>query len=208
MSVEILTKARQVADYVAARRWFASIEPRRISPVSTNIAAVLFDAVFQAGLNYRTVVLPRVRSIEQRFPNLTCLSDLAQIIDSPEFSTALNWRHEEKPKRLRCLVCFLRTQGLETVSDLREWLANKANRTALLNLRGIGNKTVDYLARLTGFATIAVDRHVRRLLQLVGIVSQSYAEAKRVIEFAADLLNIDRWSFDKLIWEQFSTAVR
>lgn len=206
MSVEILTKARRVADYVAAQHWATSIHPRHGSPVSTNIAALLFDAVFQAGLNYRHVVLPRVQSIEGRFPNLTRLSDFAQVIDSPEFSTALNWRHEEKPKRLRCLVCFLRTQGLETVSDLREWLASKANRAALLKLRGIGDKTVDYLARLTGIATVAVDRHVRRLLQLVGVVSRSYSEAKRVVEFAADLLKIDRWAFDKLIWDQLSTA--
>jgi len=206
MSFDILAKARRVADYVAAHRWAATIGPRRISPVSTNIAAVLFDAVFQAGLNYRHVVLPRVQRIEARFPNLTRLSDFAQIINSPEFSAALNWRHEEKPERLRCLVCFLRTRGLETVSDLRAWLSRKTNRAALLSLRGIGDKTVDYLARLTGIAVVAVDRHVRRLLQLAGIVSRSYSEAKRVIEFAADLLRIDRWTFDKLIWEQLSTA--
>jgi hypothetical protein len=208
MSVEILTKARRVADYVAAQHWATSIGPRRTSPVSRNIAAVLFDAVFQAGLNYRHVVLPRVRSIEAQFPNLTRLSDFAQIIDSPEFSAALSWRHEEKPTRLRCLVCFLRTRGVETVSDLRHWLSYRANREALLKLRGIGDKTVDYLARLTGIATVAVDRHVRRLLQLVGIVSRSYSEAKRVVEFAADLLRIDRWTFDKLIWEQLSAVGR
>lgn len=206
MTVEILTKARRVADYVAAHRWATSGERRPIFPVSMNIAAVLFDAVFQAGLNYRHVVLPRVRAIEERFPNLTRLSGFAQIIDSPEFSAALSWRHEEKPKRLRCLVCFLRTRGIETVSDLREWLGNRVNRAALLKLRGIGDKTVDYLARLTGIATVAVDRHVRRLLQLVGIVSRSYSEAKRIIEFAADLLRIDRGTFDKLIWEELSAV--
>ena len=68
-------------------------------------------------------------------------------------------------------------------------------------MRGIGHKTVDYLSKLLGLSTIAVDRHATRLLRNAGVVSHGYLEAKRILEFAADLLRINRWAFDRLMWQ-------
>lgn len=204
--MEILQKARLLADYVEARWSFISGSGGPKGPVSENMGAILVDAVFQAGLNYRTVVLPRVRAVVAAFPALATLGDLEAALDDPRFHTALNWRHPEKPGRLRELTQFLRVQGLETIGDIQVWLGGSANRGLLLSVRGVGPKTVDYLSRLLGIDTIAVDRHARRLLRQAGILSRSYAEAKRIIEFAADLLRISRWSFDKLIWDAMTAS--
>lgn len=204
--MEILIKSRRVAEYVSSNWQLQLAASAAPAPVSVNIAAILVDAVFQSGLNYRTVVFPRVLAVARAFPGMTSISALRTVLRSRDFLTAIAWRHAEKPKRLRDLVSFLFQQGLETVSDLRCWLSTMRNRDLLRSVRGIGFKTVDYLARLVGLSAIAVDRHARRLLHEAGIESRDYADAKRILEFAADLLQIDRWAFDRLMWAELSKA--
>lgn len=204
--MEILIKSRRVADYVSSKWQLQRAAGVAPAPVSENIGAILVDAVFQAGLNYRTVVFPRVLAVARAFPRMTSISALRTALESRDFSAAIAWRHAEKPKRLRELVYFLFRQGLETVYDLRRWLSTVRNRDLLRSVRGIGFKTVDYLSRLVGLSAIAVDRHAQRLLHEVGIESRGYVDAKRILEFAADLLQIDRWAFDKLMWEELSSA--
>jgi len=206
--METLIKARQVANYVRLK-WQI---PRRkrsafaLGPVSENIAAILVDAIFQAGLNYRNVVFPRVCAVASSFPRMNSLGALEAVLSTETFISALSWNHPEKPQRLRSLISFFRSRGLDTISHIREWLCNSHNREQLLTLRGIGHKTVDYLSRLVGLATIAVDRHAHRLLKEVGIVSHRYEEAKRILEFAADLLRMNRAAFDHMMWETLSTS--
>lgn len=202
--MDTLAKARIVADYVSATWILEQIPVVNPRPVSENVGAILVDAVFQAGLNYRTVVLPRVRAVASSFPNLTTLDGLERAIETQSFSQALAWKHPEKPDRLRKLVGFLRARGVNTIAQLRKWISNSGNRSALLAVRGVGYKTVDYLCRLVGVAAIAVDRHAQKLLRLAGVEARTYLDARRILEFAADLLEVDRWTFDRLMWQSMS----
>lgn len=202
--MDTLLKARLVADYVAARWQLPKRAMERPTPVSENLAAILVDAIFQAGLNYRTVVLPRVRAIARAFPKQHSLRVLEEALQTEAFAAALAWPHPEKPQRLRALVAFLLGQGLDSMDELRRWLAMAEHRAALLSVRGVGHKTVDYLSKLVGLPAIAVDRHAQRLLREAGIVSRGYEEARRILEFAADLLQISRWTFDRLMWQTLS----
>jgi hypothetical protein len=204
--MEILRQARILADYVAGHWPLPTHMLHTVRPVSDNIGAVLVDTVFQAGLNYRSVVLPRVRAIEARFPDLRTLVQLERSLDSLEFMNVLRWNHPEKPRRLRRVVRFLRGQCLNTLEDIRCWIRRPSSCAAILKVKGVGPKTVDYLKKLLGIQVVAVDRHAFRLLRSLGINTRTYFEAKRVMEFAADLLNISRWAFDKLIWETLSVS--
>jgi hypothetical protein len=204
VDMDTLIKARLVANYVSAN-WTLETVPEVVEqPVSENIAAILVDTVFQAGLNYRTVVLPRVRAIASAFPKLTTLDEMDRAMHMPAFSAALSWSHAEKPSRLRHVVGFLRLHSVSTLADLRSWLHVSKNRVALLTVRGIGHKSVDYLCRLLGIPAIAVDRHAQKLLQLAGVAAPKYLEARRVLEFAADLLLINRGVFDRVMWQRMS----
>lgn len=205
--MDVLRKARMLADYVASR-WSLILGDEHSGPLCDNIGAVLVDAVFQAGLNYRNVVLPRVRAVARLYPHLDSLRDFEIHLQSRELALALNWSHHEKPRRLRELVGFLRSSGIETISDMERWIRVPANRPSLLAIKGVGPKTVDYLARLLGMETVAVDRHAFRLLRNIGIASRSYDDAKRVIEFAADLLKVSRWTFDRILWRALSGEAR
>lgn len=176
-------------------------------PVSENIAAILVDATFQAGLNYRSVVLPRVRAVALAFPKMNSLNALEKALDTREFSSALAWSHPEKPRRLREIVTFFRKNGLNTISELTTWISVESNRLSLRKIRGIGPKTIDYLSKLLGLPVIAVDRHAHHLLRKAGVVNRVYGEAKRILEFAADLLNISRSTFDRLMWQTMSASI-
>jgi hypothetical protein len=199
-----LVKARRVADYVAANWTIVAVARIQPTPASWNIAAILVDTIFQAGLNYRTVVLPRVKAVTSAFPSAASLAEFERAMRTQAFAAALAWSHPEKPKRLRQLVSFLRLQGVDTLSELRAWVSTSRNRAALLTVRGVGYKTVDYLCRLLGIPAIAVDRHAQELLRLAGVGEHGYLEARRILEFAADLLRLNRWTFDRVMWQTMS----
>jgi hypothetical protein len=99
--MEILVKARKVADYILSNWAIASHDAFTPAPVSMNMGAILVDAIFQAGMNYQTVVLPRVRAVASAFPDLRTVGDVDRAIRAKLFSSALNWSHHEKPSRLR-----------------------------------------------------------------------------------------------------------
>ena len=204
--MQILIKARCVADYVANNWQISHAQTKETVPVSENLGAIMVDAVFQAGLNYRTVVFPRVEAVARAFPGLRSLEEVDGVMRTPAFLAALNWGHPEKPRRLWALVAFLRSRGLETIEDMRRWLAVASHRASVLALRGVGPKTVDYLAKLVGLSVVAVDRHALRLLRVAGISECEYGEARRILEFAADLLGVKRGIFDQLMWEMLSVA--
>lgn len=176
------------------------------APISDNLGAIFVDAVFQAGVNYRTVVLPRVRAVMTAFPDLRTVTDVEKAIPSKAFTSALAWNHQEKPSRLQSLVRFFLKRNVETLLDLQRWMRRSENRHELKSVRGIGAKTIDYLAKLIGLPAIAVDRHANRLLRAAGIIPRTYEEARRVLEFAADLLQISRWNFDRLMFQTMSAA--
>jgi endonuclease III len=67
-------------------------------------------------------------------------------------------------------------------------------------VRGVGPKTVDYMACLVGVDCIAVDRHIRGFAELAGLEDDSYDYLREVFGFAADLLSISRREFDASIW--------
>lgn len=202
--MDTLLKARLVADFVQLNWLIPDRLTEQVRPVSENVAAILVDAVFQAGLNYRTVVFPRVCSMAQAFPRLNSLTEFQTRIGGKDFNSAISWNHPEKPRRLKELVAFFRRNGLETIDDIRNWLQWSANRRVLMSLKGIGPKTVDYLSRLVGLPSIAVDRHAERLFREVGIRTRCYEEARRILEFAADLLQMGRSIFDQLMWTSLS----
>lgn len=202
--MDTLIKARLVADYVASHWTIEAVAQDSPRPASRNIAAIMVDTVFQAGLNYRTVVLPRVIAVASAFPRTDSLDELQQAMETPAFTAALAWSHPEKPARLRQLVTFFRTRGVNSFNQLCAWMSASRNRGALLAVRGIGHKTIDYLCRLLGIPAIAVDRHAQKLLRLAGVVAHDYLEARRILEFAADLLLLNRWVFDRIMWQTMS----
>ena len=70
--------------------------------------------------------------------------------------------------------------------------------------KGIGYKSVDYLLKLIGEDTVAVDRHLIKFVEEAEITAKGYYDIKRIVQFSADFLNIKRCVLDYSIWSYMS----
>jgi hypothetical protein len=195
---DALSAARCVADHAVRVGLLASRLSYR--PVYDHIGAVLADSVLQAGLNYSKVVKPRIASILEMFPHAATVNALIEVIEiegSPKF---LQWEHCEKISRFDNLVTFVAECEIESTDELRIALQDICFRADIQRLRGVGPKTVDYMACLVGVDCIAVDRHIRSFAEFAGLDNYGYDYLHNVFSFAADLLSIPRRDFDASIW--------
>ncbi len=164
------------------------------------MGAVLADSVLQAGLNYARVVKPRIASILRTFPHASTVNVLIEVIETEGSPKFLQWEHGEKISRFDSLVAFVADAEIENTFELGEALRDDNFRSNIQRLRGVGPKTVDYMACLVGADCIAVDRHIRGFAEFAGLENGSYEYLRDVFSFAADLLSVSRREFDASIW--------
>jgi hypothetical protein len=197
--LEILASARQIATHAESMGIVVHATPVR--PAIDHIGAALADCILQAGLNYRTVVRPRVERIQTVYPLAASLSGVKAIIDSGQITDFLCWHHHSKLSRFMGLVGLLCGDDVEKVSDLRDWLMHTSARDRMMSLHGVGPKTFDYLCCLVGIDRIAVDRHVISFASEAGVAAGRYDDLQAVVSYAADLLGMPRRDFDAWIWK-------
>lgn len=205
-AVEVLLVARRIANH--AKDEGALSEKKNSRDICEHLGAVLADSVLQAGLNYMTVVRPRVLSILRTHPNCDTVSSLASLIQNGGTGAFLNWRHYEKMNRFEALVDFLKEWGVEDVQDLRESLSCTKFCDLIQTVNGIGPKTVDYMACLIGIDSIAVDRHVRAFAKTVGVTNDDYHFLRESFCCAADLLSLPRREFDAWLWRRAAKSTQ
>ncbi|NIG14196.1 hypothetical protein [Pantoea sp. Cy-640] len=196
---DIIGFARKIAER-AKDVGIINNELKKKRRVHTHIGVVVADAALQAGLNYTNIVKPRLERIYESFPECYKLSNVYSIIQEGRTSKFLNWNHHVKVERFENLVIFLLSYNIEYVEDLYRALEDIEFKKRLLDIHGVGPKTVDYLACLVGIDSIAVDRHIKNFATQAGLHIESYDLIKNIFCYAADLLNIPRRDFDYLIW--------
>ncbi len=190
--------ARRLAAFAASLPGFR-IE-RTTSPTYNHMGAVLSDSVLQSGLNYRTVVEPRVVHILTQHPEASTTPVFLELLERYGAKQVLQWRHDEKPRRLCDLTAFFVNHEVYTERTLRHWLSDPANCTRLREVKGVGEKTVDYMKKLVGLESVAVDRHIRRFIRDAGLPCDDYAEIQAVVERAAMLLGTTCSGLDRAMW--------
>lgn len=203
-AMAVLLAARSIADH--ARDEGALVGKHAPRATCSHLGAVLADSVLQAGLNYATVVRPRVLKILRTHSDLDTVSALRALIERQETGEFLSWRHHEKVARFESLVDFLYSWGVEDAHDLRERLGAEMFREAMQALHGIGPKTIDYMACLVGIESIAVDRHVRTFARRVGVENDDYYFLRKSFCCAADLLALSRREFDAWLWRRAAVS--
>ena len=204
--IDTLLAARQVANFASEQGAHHLASKRRAA--YTHIGAVLADSVLQAGLNYNSVVRPRVQRIISTYPDADSVVHLITLVQSERTCELLDWRHPVKQKRFEDVVMFCNDNNIDDVDDLRSHLMTDDFCSEIQNINGVGPKTVDYMACLVGIDTVAVDRHIRNFAATVGVVQTDYAFLKKAFCFAADLLSISRRDFDAWIWFRESNLTK
>ena len=165
-----------------------------------SIGATITDSILQAGLNYQHVVYPRILKLLTEFPDYKTTCDFIILMQTIPLKKLINWKNEEKLKRIQNLSWFLYNNGIENEEQLAAWLNTCENIEQLRQINGIGPKTIDYLKMLSGIQAIAIDRHLFSFLELAGILSHTYGEASLIYSKASDLLGISKYELDRKVW--------
>jgi hypothetical protein len=147
-----------------------------------------------------------VDRIQRLFPESATLTGTTKIVESGAVGDFLLWKHGEKVERFTRLYRLFEAYQLEDASCLRQWLKLRSCRVELLQIKGIGPKTVDYLGCLVGIDSVAVDRHIRGFARQAGVEVKDYDALKSVFCCAADLLGSSRRDFDAWVWTKASQA--
>ena len=197
------SNALRLKEYISQIDDFKFIEPE-YCPYINHVGALFTDTILQAGVNYRSVVWPRVAHVLDTFPYATTVSIFAEILEDYGTANVLHWSNAEKVQRMNELVLFCLGNHIETSRQLAEFLRYEQNVSLLKDIHGIGNKTCDYLKRLLGFDTVAVDRHIRSFIESADIFCDDYFDIKEIVEFAADFMDKTRRELDYSIWSYMS----
>ena len=197
-----IRKAEKLIQYIAKTEHnFVPVTQR--TPYN-HMGATIVDGILQAGLNYKTVVYPRVKKLLITYPEYKTTCDFLILIQTIPLNKLINWNNVVKINRITELSWFLYNNSVETEADLGIGLRNKKNKDKLLNINGIGNKTVDYLTMLSGKPAIAIDRHMFKYLEYAGVIVKSYEEANKIYSYVANQLNMTFYELDKKIWTYMS----
>lgn len=169
-----------------------------------HMGATIVDGVLQSGLNYKTIVKPRVMSVLTNYPKQKKTSSFKKICTEKGIKNIISWKNDRKPDLIITLLSFLEAEKIETCCQFSNWLNQEKNTIKLQKIKGIGPKTVDYFKILVGQESIAVDIHLKHFVQMAGISLSSYDEIKKLITDVATHLKIKPSMLDHSIWNYMS----
>ncbi|MCE6992932.1 hypothetical protein [Dyadobacter sp. CY323] len=198
--------ARRLANYIKTLDNGTFLEERNSAFEHDHLGALLVEIILQSGLNFRTVVEPRVNKVLKEFPNATTTSDFNEIINEHTLGRIINWNDDVKISRILAVLDYFVLHDIETCEDLKLYFQQYTNRSSFMVIKGIGPKTMDYLLKRLGYDTVAVDRHISGFLKLASIEVNGYEETKKIVEYAADFLEVSRSALDHSIWKLMSES--
>jgi hypothetical protein len=181
---------REIAERcLAGERWGGSV-----------VCMLVDAAITSTGVNYFTVVVPRVEEFRRRFVNrgrVTRLGELAAAELEELLELWGNTRSWMAAKQIAgVLEDIRRSSGGEDISALRRWAARARleewRRNSVGRIRGVGINTFQYLRMMGGVDTAMPDRIVKRFINSVLIqageapVDDALAFIKKVEKIARE----------------------
>lgn len=170
-----------------------------------HMGATLTDAVLQSGLNYRNVVYPRVLKLMTNYSDYKTTCDFLILMQTVPICELISCKNSNKIELIENLSWFFYNKKIENEEQLAIWLNKENNIGELLDIKGVGPKTVDYLKMLSGLQSIAIDRHLFEFLRVAGIIIDSYEEAHEFYKRAAKKLCMNECELDRNIWLYMSS---
>lgn len=169
-----------------------------------NMTATLTDSVLQAGMNYKKVVFPRICNILDKYADYRTTCDFIILFQTIPIEEIIQWKNKRKQITICELAWFLYKNKINTEDELAKWISDDINAKKLLEISGIGRKTIDYLKLLSGQQAIPIDRHMFQFLELAGIKTDDYIKASIILKETASFLHTNESVLDKTIWEYMS----
>ncbi|MFF6888085.1 hypothetical protein ACFY9F_33425 [Streptomyces sp. NPDC012421] len=173
----------------------------------THMGAVICDVSFQPRCNYEATLRPRLLRLQANWPDARTVRGFQNRLAMEDLAVAMKFNHTQKVATAHAITDLLAANGVDTRDDLRTWLDQEANRTALRTVKGVGPKSIDYIGNLVGRSQIAVDVHLRTFAEDAGVPALPYEQLRAVYEEAAALLGHDRGGLEHAVWRSKPGAV-
>jgi hypothetical protein len=207
-SMTIDEAVQRLAKFISSLRDFRVYEQHEIDTYD-HMGAAIADAVLQAQRDYNSVVAPRTKRILRIWPDAKTVSSVLECLKTVPPSEFLDWNDKPGSKnylahrvqRFVEVLTLLKESGIETTSDLKQWLTEGGNSARLRTVYGVGAKTTEYIKILVGLQTAAPDARLRIFLAQAGVPSLGDAVDGEVINRTADALSIPRACLDHSIWQ-------
>jgi hypothetical protein len=160
-----------------------------------HMGALLADAALQAAIDFNSVVKPRVQRLLAAWPEADTVAHFLVRVRAEGLNQVLGWADAEKPARAVRLADLLADEGVDTVDELRTWSLLPGSWAKLLKVKGVGEKTADYIAMLAGAPAVAVDRRIRAF-----VGSGTDEQIRGLLAAVATDLDIDLGVLDRVVW--------
>lgn len=197
-----IDRARVLANHIESLHDFAFVT---LDAPYHHMGATLVDGVFQAGVRYETVVVPRVERVRREHPEAVTTSAFAALLSGTEPHELLDWTGDRQITTLLTLTHLLIDHGVENESELLAWLDRPGSEARVTAIKGIKDKTFQYLRLLAGAEdAVAVDRWMWRVLDDAGVSASDFDEAHELIGAAAMLLDVTPSTLEHSLWSYMS----
>lgn len=173
---------------------------QNVSPIYNHVGAIIVDSVLQAGLNYRTVVYPRVHKVIEKYATFSDVHGFIELINIFGLNRLINFNNKRKNLLIIEILNLMDDEGVVSFSDFQEWLTKEVNLIKLRELKGIGNKTIDYMKKLSGIDSIPMDRHLLNFLSKANINDLDYYKSQNIYTSAAKRLGVNLVTIDATVW--------
>ncbi|MFF9217423.1 HhH-GDP family DNA glycosylase [Streptomyces viridosporus] len=173
----------------------------------THMGAVICDASFHARRKYKSTIRPRLVQLQSAWPDAATVRGFQAHLATESLAVAMNFKSPSRVATAHGITDLLAARGVDTRDDLHAWLEHRDNRIALRAVKGVGEKTVDYIGNLVGRSQVAVDVHLRAFAADAGVVGLHYEELQAVYEEAAAVLGHEAGGLEHAVWRFKSKSV-
>lgn len=169
---------------------------------------ITIDACFDSiGLNYFTVVVPKVRCFYENFFVKRHITTMESFLGNRDrqglFRIIDNSRAWNAVREISRYVVFNKKDGEDDFSVLRRWASNADPNNMddpIRNIKGIGINTFQYLRMQVGVDTVMPDKVIRKWLVENGFKARDEFDTIEKIEEIADANGISRIALCWAIW--------
>jgi hypothetical protein len=169
-----------------------------------HLGAIIAEAVLQPGSRFKTSVVPCIERILRQYPRAKTSSGFVRILEEISPKYTLNWEEDDKPRRVLATAKYLHGAGIETTDEFRLVLADPEYAKSLKEIRGIGNKHIDYLKLSIDLPCESLPDSIHRFLQEAGLAFPTLDEAQPILEHTAQELKLDIRQFQLSVWRYVS----
>lgn len=193
--------ARQLEDFVRLRR----VPLKRHPGGWGHLGATFVDAAFQPRQKYLPTVKPRAQQIADMPECRSADGFLAAFVDEADLASALRWSTPRRSLVSRKLAETFVELGLSDPGAAEEAAqrdgSSRAIKDSVLRIKGVGDKTADYLLGLLGNPdAVPIDSQLRTVAGAAGLGAIGDADLKAAIREAAPGLDCRPADLEHSLW--------